>query len=87
MYWSVEMVSSSQEIAFLDAGRIRSVYSHPNLFETDTDLFVEAFLQFDVELIEQFSYDRIGGSAFVKPSLTEDLSLRFGAVSYRRTPL
>ncbi len=66
----------------VDAGNARALYRVPNLLGTDLELLIEAFFRFQIQLIDQFSYDRSGGSVGISWPISERLKLRTGIEAY-----
>jgi outer membrane protein insertion porin family len=60
----------------VDAGHARLTYSHPHLFDTELELVSDAFLQFAVKLVDQFSYDRFGGSLGLRYEADDNLEVQ-----------
>jgi len=66
----------------IDAGNARALYRVPNLAGSDLELLVEGFFRFQIQLIDQFSYDRSGGSVGISWPVTERFTLRTGLEAY-----
>ncbi|MCB0322441.1 MAG: BamA/TamA family outer membrane protein [Bdellovibrionales bacterium] len=65
-----------------DAGRARIAYARPHIFDSATDLSLEGFLHSNVNLVEQFSYDRLGSSALLRYTLLENTKASGGFTAF-----
>lgn len=66
----------------VDAGNARALYRVPNLLGSPLELFLEGFFRFNIQLIDQFSYDRTGGQmSFIYPA-SENLRIVSGVEAY-----
>lgn len=61
-----------------DAGIVRGVYRVPSIFGTTWDLESSLYVQYSVSLIDQYSFDRVGGESILSVPLRENLELRTG---------
>lgn len=59
----------------LDAGTLRLGVSSQNIFNSGFDHFVELFARYSLQLVNSYSYDRIGYSSNFRKKLSQDLNL------------
>lgn len=72
---------------FFDSGTARALFSHPYLFGTNADLFVEGFAQYSLELVKPYSHDKAGTSVGVNYPIAERLEGAVSIVAYREALL
>ena len=61
-----------------DAGNITTTYTKPRIFDSQMDLLLEGFGRYSIQLVDQFSYDRLGGSATLRRDFESGLEIRGG---------
>ncbi len=72
---------------FFDSGTARALFSHPYLFGTNADLFVEGFAQYSLELVKPYSHDKAGTSVGVNYPFAERLQGAVSVVAFREALL
>ena len=72
---------------FFDSGTARALFSHPYLFGTNADLFVEGFAQYSLELVKPYSHDKAGTSVGVNYPIAERLEGAVSVVTFREALL
>ncbi len=58
-----------------DAGTLRLGVSSQNIYNSGFDHFIELFARYSLQLLESYSYDRIGYSSNFRRKLSKDLNL------------
>jgi outer membrane protein insertion porin family len=64
---------------FLDAGRVQLSFTNPRLFSTRIRFLAEIFLQNEVQFIDEFSFDRVGGTSTFSYPLAKGATLSLSA--------
>ena len=70
-----------------DSGTARALFSHPYLFSTNADLFVEGFAQYSLELVKPYSHDKVGTSVGVNYPFSERVEGAVSVVAFREALL
>jgi len=66
----------------LDAGQGHILFVEPRFLESRVQLLAEAFGQFDVDLIKQYNFDRIGTSLMIQSDPLKEFTVSTGVRAY-----